>query len=1078
MFFSACSRALLIASFAISVAACGGGGDSGGTTTPPGPAANVGISSSSFTFVAIGASQAVSATVTDASGKPLSGASLSWISDDPTVAEVNASGNTATIVARKSGATTVHATSGNASAGISITVLGVKSIALSSTSVTLRAGAEQTLTADVTTDAGVSRSVNWTSSNSSVASVSALGVVSAVAPGTATITATAVADAGKTATADVTVLAARGVVVTPAATTLGSGDTKQLTADVIVDAGLPTTVTWSTSASSIATVSNQGLVTGVALGTATITATSTADGTLQGTAQVTVAPVVRQVVITPPSSSSLFLGQTTTLVATVTADAGLAQTVNWSTSNSAVAIVSTSGVVSAVSAGSVVITATSTADATKSASVAFTTASQPVSVSLSPSALTLTAGNTSTVVATVSGDPGVSTAVTWSSAAPNIATVSNGVVTAVSNGTTTITATSVADPAKSATLSVSVGARLASSWTSTGLAGPMIENIVSTYVAGPSDVFAVNSRGDVFHFNGASWLRTAQGSAFGTTFEAVHGSSGSNVVAVGTGGKIVVFNGTSWQAMSSGTTTDLNDVWVESATSAFAVGNNGVAVRLTGSTWAVTPTAVFTEQLNSVWAAGNNIWFSVGTNGTLLRFSNGAWARAVSPTSVNLRDVFGNANNDVYAVGEVGTVVWFNGGEWSLVQSNGVSSDLYSVTGTTLGGTKVYIAGDRVALQIQNGVLDPIGNDPPYSVQFLSTAIDASGTLWMGGERGLLLRYSGSAWETMNLAPDLIDVWSTSTTNAWAVGEFGFIYRFNGSGWTRQTSPTLSRLNTVWGTSATDAFAGGDAGIILRWNGSTWNPMATPTSADILSLWGSSSTNVYATTYDGEVLRYNGSTWSIVTTQANPLYSVFGTSATDVYASGDNGSVLRFNGSSWAPMTTGTNALLAGIWGSAPNNLFSVGVLGSSAASFRFTTSWQAINVGISAELTSVWGPSASDLYVSGASGSILRFDGSTWQAMPTGTTEYLWALTGDPAGLGAGFAVGFNSTLVTGAGLSGIRASRAVAAKFTIKSLEPSREALLTRKAARALPQGAARRSARLTHARRLQLQGKAARR
>ncbi|MEO7999008.1 MAG: Ig-like domain-containing protein, partial [Gemmatimonadaceae bacterium] len=248
MFYSARSRAFLIASFAFSVAACGGGGDTGGTTTQPGPAANVGISSSSFTFVAIGASQAVSATVTDAGGKSVSGASVSWVSDNPAVAEVNASGSTATIIARKSGTATVRASSGNASANISITVLGVKSVTLSATTASLRVGTEQTLTADVAVDPGVSRSVNWTSSNSSVATVSALGVVSAIAPGTTTVTAAAVADAGMTATADVTVLPARGVSVTPTSASIGTGRTQQLTADVTLDAGLPTTVTWSSSA--------------------------------------------------------------------------------------------------------------------------------------------------------------------------------------------------------------------------------------------------------------------------------------------------------------------------------------------------------------------------------------------------------------------------------------------------------------------------------------------------------------------------------------------------------------------------------------------------------------------------------------------------------------------------------------------------------------------------------------------------------------------------------------------------------------------------------------------------------------
>ena len=501
MFYTARSRALLIAAFAFSLAACGGG-DGGGATTQPGPAANVGISSASFTFVAIGASQAVSATVTDAAGRSLSGASIVWVSDDASVADVQASGTTATIVARKIGSTTIRATSGGATATISIIVLGVKSVAVSTPAVTLRAGNQETITANVSTDQGVSRSVNWSSSNSAVATVSAQGVITGVTPGSATITAAAVADVGMTASTQVTVLPAKGVAIIPAAASLGTATTKQLSADVILDAGVPTTVTWSSSAPAIATVSQQGLVTGVTLGVATITATSTSDNSLQGTSTITVAPIVRQLVVAPPSSSALFLGQTVTLAATVTADAGVSQAVNWTTSNAAIATVNTSGVVTAVSAGTATITATSAVDATKSASVTLTMSSRPVSITLSAPALTLTAGNSATLVATVTADPGVSTAVTWVSSAPNFATVNNGVVTGVANGVAIVTATSVADATKSVSINVNVGARLANSWTATGLSGPLIENIVSTYTANANNVFAVNSRGDVYRYDG------------------------------------------------------------------------------------------------------------------------------------------------------------------------------------------------------------------------------------------------------------------------------------------------------------------------------------------------------------------------------------------------------------------------------------------------------------------------------------------------------------------------------------------------------------------------------------------------
>jgi hypothetical protein len=577
---------------------------------------------------------------------------------------------------------------------------------------------------------------------------------------------------------------------------------------------------------------------------------------------------------------------------------------------------------------------------------------------------------------------------------------------------------------------------------------------VSTYAVDNNNVFAVNSRGDIFRFDGVTWSRSAQGGSYSTTFTAVHGTSATSVIAVGTGGKIVQWNGTAWTAMTSGTTRDLNDIWMESATSAVAVGAGGTALRLTGSTWAATTTGS-AEQLNAVWFAGANTWFAVGTNGELLRWISGTWTRMASPTNVNLRDVFGNAANDVYAVGEVGTVLRWNGGAWTIVNSNGIGSDLYTITGTNAGGARLFIGGDRVALQLVNGMLDQTVADAPYVVQFLSSSVDANGVLWMGGERGIMLRNTGGTWATMNIAPDLIDVWSTSTTNAWAVGEFGFIYRFNGAGWSRQTSPTSTRLNAVWGSSNSDAYAGGDGGLMVHWDGTTWARVTVPTTGDILSLWGSSSQNVYATTYNGEVLRYNGTMWTVVTQQVNPLYSVFGSAAADVYAAGDNGTVLKYNGSAWGPATTGASALLAGIWASAANNVFTVGVLGTSAASFRYGTSWQSINLGATVELTSIWGPGPSDVYVSGASGTILRFDGTTWQNMPTGTTDYLWALTGSPDGLGGGFAVGFNSTLVTGTGPAGLNASRATSA-LRQASLEPTREAVLSRDSVRALPVGA----------------------
>jgi uncharacterized protein YjdB len=82
-------------------------------------------------------------------------------------------------------------------------------------------------------------------------------VVTAVTIGTATIRATSVADTRVSATASITVQAARNISLTPATVSLGTGQTQALQATVQIDPGLPTTVTWRTSAATIANVERQ-----------------------------------------------------------------------------------------------------------------------------------------------------------------------------------------------------------------------------------------------------------------------------------------------------------------------------------------------------------------------------------------------------------------------------------------------------------------------------------------------------------------------------------------------------------------------------------------------------------------------------------------------------------------------------------------------------------------------------------------------------------------------------------------------------------------------------------------------------
>ena len=320
-------------------------------------------------------------------------------------------------------------------------VVAVSSVSLDKTSVSLNVGESVTLAATVKPDNATNKTVSWSSSNASVASVDASGKVSAVAEGTATITAKA---GDKTATCSVTVtkkvVAVESVTLDKSSLELNEGETATLTATVKPDNASDKTVTWSSSKTSVATVDANGKVTAVAEGNATITAKA---GNKSATCSVTVTKNVVAVESITLDKSSLELneGETATLVATVKPDNATNKTVTWSSSRTSVATVDANGTVTAVAEGS----ATISAKAGDKTTICTVTVKKNVvaveSITLDKSSLELTEGETATIIATVKPDNATNKTVTWSSSNASVASVdANGTVTAVAEGSATITA--------------------------------------------------------------------------------------------------------------------------------------------------------------------------------------------------------------------------------------------------------------------------------------------------------------------------------------------------------------------------------------------------------------------------------------------------------------------------------------------------------------------------------------------------------------------------------------------------------------------------------------------------------------
>ena len=368
---------------------------------------------------------------------------VTWSTSNPAVATVSSSG---LVTAKAEGSATITAKAGDKSATCEVTVapngIPVDAVYLNKSSLSLTENETYQLSVAVTPDNATDKTVTWSTSNAAIATVSDNGLVTAIKEGSATITAKA---GDKTATCAVTVskkvIPVTSVTLNKASLALTEQETFQLSATVSPDNATDKTVTWSSSNTAVATVSNNGLVTAVKEGSATITAKA---GDKTATCTVTISKTVVAVTSVTLNKTSLSLMEQDTyqLVATVIPADATDKTVTWTSSNSSVATVDGNGVVKGVAVGSATITAKA-GSKTATCAVTITQMIIPVtSITLDYAFYEIARGKVFTLTATVLPDNATNRTVTWSSSNKAVATVDkNGNVTAVKAGTTTITAT-------------------------------------------------------------------------------------------------------------------------------------------------------------------------------------------------------------------------------------------------------------------------------------------------------------------------------------------------------------------------------------------------------------------------------------------------------------------------------------------------------------------------------------------------------------------------------------------------------------------------------------------------------------
>ena len=377
----------------------------------------------------------------------------SYVSADPDIAKVDNQGN---VTALSAGQTSITATTSNGlstSCNVKV-VVSATGVTLDKTSATIGVNDTLTLNANIIPQDSTEQ-IKWSSDNENIVNITSITgnqiVIKAVKTGTANITVTT--DSGKKAVCKVNVKPhAESVVFSQSVYEIEKGDTLSLTPTIKPADSVDTIKSYVSSNSDVAKIDGNGKVTALSAGQTSITATTSNGKIAKCTVKVNVAATSIKL---SQNTATVEKGSVFTLIATMQPDDSN-DNITWTSSVPTVATVA-EGVVTGINVGTTVITATTHSGQKASCTVVVENATIEVTkITLNKTSLNLVKGNSETLTATVYPSDASNKTLTWKSSNSNVATVSNGKITAVAVGTATITAT--ANNGQKATCTVNITA--------------------------------------------------------------------------------------------------------------------------------------------------------------------------------------------------------------------------------------------------------------------------------------------------------------------------------------------------------------------------------------------------------------------------------------------------------------------------------------------------------------------------------------------------------------------------------------------------------------------------------------------
>ena len=255
--------------------------------------------------------------------------------------------------------------------------------------------------------------------------------------------------------------------------------------------------------------------------------------------------------------------------------------------------------------------------------------------------------------------------------------------------------------------------------------------------------------------------------------------------------------------------------------------------------------------------------------------------------SSRLLDLWGTSPSNIYAVGLLQTVgvvlpsfiVHYDGANWAAIQDDSLSrwvgaGLLASIHG--ISDTAMFVAGSMDSHTKAIGFVARWNGrqwtniSPPDSIALTAIWVKSVTDVYVGGEKGTILRYNGHSWQSLETGT-ILDIWQITglpSGEVYAVASDYFnsfagslILRIQENNVSQDQFFPVGRKFGIWGTANGEAYAAGE-GIFHKSTGSSWQEIATTNPGVAMwSVGGTAADNVLVVGAYGAVSHWNGKSW-------------------------------------------------------------------------------------------------------------------------------------------------------------------------------------------------------------------------